>query len=127
MNQERSKRLGEFLRAQREELGLSARHLARAVGVRDSTIMRLERGAYAAPAADKLARIAEQLKLELADVFALAEYIVPSSLPTLPNYLRLRYPDLDPKAIDELQKHLKQLLDRLAGPTGPEVLRGEGR
>jgi transcriptional regulator with XRE-family HTH domain len=114
MNQERSKRLGEFLRARREELGLSARHLARAVGVRDSTIMRLERGAYAAPAADKLARITEHLKLELADVFALAEYVVPSSLPSLPHYLRLRYPSLEREAIDELHKHLQQLLRALA-------------
>jgi len=114
MNQERSKRLGEFLRARREELGLSARHLARAVDVRDSTIMRLERGAYTAPAADKLARIAEHLKLELADVFALAEYAVPSSLPALPHYLRLRYPSLERQAIDELHEHLQQLLEALA-------------
>ena len=113
MNQERSKRLGEFLRARREELGLSARHLARAVGVRDSTIMRLERGAYAAPAADKLARIAEQLKLELADVFALAEYVVPSSLPALPHYLKLRYPALRDGHVDELHDHLKKLLSSL--------------
>ena len=113
MNQERSKRLGEFLRARREELGLSARHLARAVGVRDSTIMRLERGAYVAPAADKLARIAGQLKLELADVFALAEYAVPSALPSLPHYLRLRYPSLEREAIDELHDHLKTLLSSL--------------
>ena len=116
MNQERSKRLGEFLRARREELGLSARHLARAVGVRDSTIMRLERGAYAAPAADKLARIAEQLKLELADVFALAEYAVPSSLPALPHYLILRYPELQAEAIDELHEHLQRLLGPVRSP-----------
>jgi len=110
MNQERSKHLGEFLRARREELGLSARHLARAVGVRDSTIIRLERGAYAAPAADKLARIAGQLKVDLADVFALAEYVVPSSLPALPHYLALRYPELQREAIDELHEHLERLL-----------------
>jgi len=123
MNQERSKRLGEFLRARREELGLSARRIARAVGVRDSTIMRLERGAYAAPAADKLARIAEQLKLDLADVFALAGYAVPSSLPALPHYLKLRYPALHDRHIDELHNHLNELLSSLGAelvvvPTG---------
>jgi transcriptional regulator with XRE-family HTH domain len=123
MNQERSKRLGEFLRARREELGLSARHIARAVGVRDSTIMRLERGAYAAPAADKLARVAEHLKLELADVFALAEYAVPRSLPSLPHYLKLRYPSLERAAIDELHEHLQQLLGSLSDET--ELLIGE--
>jgi transcriptional regulator with XRE-family HTH domain len=113
MNQERAKRLGQFLRARREELGLSARHLARAVGVRDSTIMRLERGAYAAPAADKLARIAGQLGLELADVFALAEYAVPNSFPSLPHYLKLKYPKLEAAAINELHEHLLQLLGEL--------------
>src|SRR4029077_20566389 len=74
MTQERAQRLGSFLRARRLELGLSARHVGRGVNFRDSTIMRLERGCYVAPAADKLARIAEVLRLELADVFVLAEY-----------------------------------------------------
>ncbi len=72
--------------------------------------MRLERGVYAAPAANKLARIAEELVLELADVFALAGYAVPSSLPALPHYLKLRYPELQREAIDELDEHLQQLL-----------------
>jgi len=109
MTPDRAKRLGEFLRARRLELGLSARFVARAVQVRDSTIMRLERGRYAAPAADKLARIAEVLKLDLADVFAIAEYIVPSSLPALPQYLRARYPELTDQAIDQLCASFRHL------------------
>jgi transcriptional regulator with XRE-family HTH domain len=108
VSQDRARHLGQYLRARREKLGLSARGLARAVGVRDSTIHRLEAGAYGAPAADKLARIAEHLKLDLGDVFALAEYIVPSSLPALPHYLRLRYPALTPHAIKALHEHLLQ-------------------
>lgn len=126
MNQEQSKRLGEFLRARREELGYSARHLARAVGVRDSTIMRLERGCYAAPAADKLARIAEELRLELADVFALAEYVVPSRLPALPHYLKVRYPVLGREAIEELTDHLERLMSVLADPQ-PQEAASRGR
>jgi|HubBroStandDraft_1064217.scaffolds.fasta_scaffold26197_2 transcriptional regulator with XRE-family HTH domain len=110
MNPERAQRLGEFLRARRIELGLSARQVARTVDVRDSTIMRLERGAYAAPAADKLARVAGALKLELADVFALAGYVVPKSLPALPHYLKVRYPELADEAIGELHEHLNQLM-----------------
>ncbi len=108
VNQDRARRLGEFLRARREDLGLSARALARAVGVRDSTILRLEAGSYLAPAADKLARIAEQLKLDLADVFAMANYVIPRSLPSLPEYLRLRYPTLTPEAIEALNNLLRQ-------------------
>jgi transcriptional regulator with XRE-family HTH domain len=110
MNQDRAQRLGEFLRARRIELGLSARQVARTVDVRDSTIMRLERGTYAAPAANKLARIAEALELDLADVFSLAGYVVPSSFPALPHYLKVRYPELGDEAIGQLHEHLNQLM-----------------
>lgn len=110
MNPERAKRLGAFLRARREDLGFSARHVARAVGVRDSTIMRLERGAYAAPAPDKLARIAKVLELDLSDVFAIAQYAVPDRFPSLPHYLRIRYPSLSEEAVDELREHLEHLI-----------------
>jgi transcriptional regulator with XRE-family HTH domain len=108
VSQDHTRRLGQYLRARREELGLSARAVARAVGVRDSTILRLEAGVYGAPAADKLARIAEQLKLDLADVFALANYVVPTSLSSLPHYLSLRYPTLTPQAIVALENLLIQ-------------------
>jgi len=103
-----TRRLGQYLRARREELGLSARALARAVDVRDSTILRLETGTYAAPAADKLARIAAHLKLDLADVFAMADYVVPEALPSLPHYLRLRYPTLTQEAIEALHELLRR-------------------
>jgi phage terminase Nu1 subunit (DNA packaging protein) len=83
--------------------------------------MRLERGCYVAPAADKLARIAEVLRLELADVFALAEYVIPSSLPELPHYLRARYPKLTEQAIDELHQHLEELVSRLQVQTPREA------
>jgi transcriptional regulator with XRE-family HTH domain len=109
MSEERARQLGEYLRARREELGLSARAVARAVDVRDSTILRLEAGTYAAPAADKLARIAQLLKLDLADVFAMANYVVPDSLPSLPHYLSIRYPKLPPEAVEALQDHLIDL------------------
>ena len=120
MNPERAQRLGSFLRQRREELGMSARMLARLVDVRDSTIMRLERGVYAAPAADKLARIAEVLELELADVYALAQYVIPSSLPSFPHYLVSRYPLLPQEAVVELQEHF----DSLAEHHGSDLTQG---
>ena len=119
MNPQRAKRLGDFLRARRLELGLSARYLARAVHVRDSTIVRLERGRFAAPAADKLARIAEVLHLDLADVFAVAEYVIPSSLPALPIYLRIRYPELTEPAITEICEHFTTLVGQLHPQLAP--------
>jgi transcriptional regulator with XRE-family HTH domain len=106
MSQDDAHRLGLYIRARREELGLSARRVARAVDVQDSTIHRLEAGVYAKPSASKLARLAEYLDLDLADLFAMADYAVPDSLPSLPEYLRLRYPALTSGAIESLNDHL---------------------
>src|SRR4051794_28209122 len=69
-----AKELGQQLRTRREELGLSLRQLEKLTDVDNGTIARIEQGAFAAPAPDKLARITEALDLSLADVFALAEY-----------------------------------------------------
>jgi transcriptional regulator with XRE-family HTH domain len=112
MNPQRAKELGKYLRNRREALGFSARHVAREVGVRDSTIMRLERGTYAAPAADKLAKIADVLKLDLSDVYTMAQYAVPSTLPGFALYLKSRYPQLTHEAIHELDEHFKSLVNR---------------
>ena len=105
--QPRTRRLGAFLRDRRVELKLSIREVARTAHVENSTILRLERGEYAAPSANKLARIAEVLTLNLADVFAMAGYVVPSSLPNFPNYLRLRYPELTEEAIAKLDREFE--------------------
>ena len=110
MNHQKAERLGHFLRDRRLDLGFSARHVAREVGVDDSTINRLEQGRYRAPSPAKLSRISDVLKLGLADVFALAGYATPSILPSLTNYLRLRYPELNEEAIEELQQHFATVI-----------------
>jgi transcriptional regulator with XRE-family HTH domain len=99
---QRAQELGRYLRTRREELGLSAKGLARQVGLPDSTVVRLEQGLFAAPRPDKLSRIAEALGLSLADVFAFAEYVVPGDLPSFHPYLVSKYPDMPQGAINEL-------------------------
>jgi transcriptional regulator with XRE-family HTH domain len=121
MDQEQAKELGQRLRARREELGLSLRQLAEQADMNDATIVRIEQGAFAAPAPDKLARIAEALGLSLADVFALAEYAVPDDLPSFQPYLRSKYRDMPREAVDDLNKAFDRIVRKHGyDPAGPQ-------
>src|SRR5262245_57681731 len=83
MDSDKAKKLGEYLRQQREAKGVSARSVATVVGVDIAQIVRLEQGVVASPKADVLAAIVEYLNLPLADVFGLAGYTLPKELPSL--------------------------------------------
>jgi len=109
----RSVALGALLRQKREALGYSMTQLAKAAGLPDSTVLRFERGLFAAPRPDKLARFARLLGIRLADLYAQAGYIVPDELPSFASYLRTRYPTLPVKAAAELEKHFDELVKRL--------------
>lgn len=120
MNPKQAKELGRQLRARREELGLSLRDLEKLTDVDNGTIVRIEQGAFAAPAPDKLSRIADALKLSLADVFALAEYSTPNALPSFAPYLRTKYRDLPVPAVEELERSFKRIAKRHGyDPAGP--------
>jgi len=120
MNPEKAQELGRRLRNRREQLGLSVRDLEGMADVDNGTIVRIEQGAFAAPRPDKLSRIADALALPLADVFALAEYVVPDELPTFAPYLRAKYRALPAKALAELERHFDDLSARYGlDPAGP--------
>jgi transcriptional regulator with XRE-family HTH domain len=120
MNKEQAKRLGRWLRAKRQEAGLSTIQLGKQAGMSDATIGRIERGAFQAPAPDKLARIAEALDIELADVYAMAEYAVPAGLPSFQPYLRRKYRDMPAKAVQELDQAFAQIAKKHGyDPDGP--------
>lgn len=86
----------------------------------DATIIRIERGDFGAPAPDKLSRIAEALELPLADVFALADYVVPTDLPSFQPYLRSRYRGMPDEAIDDLDKAFARIVRKHGyQPDGP--------
>lgn len=119
-----AKKLGRQLRKRRDQLGLSLRQLERLADVDNGTIARIEQGAFAAPAPDKLARIADALGLSLADVFALADYAVPGDLPSFQPYLRTKYRDMPPEAVDDLNKAFARIARKHGyDPEGPQ--RGE--
>jgi transcriptional regulator with XRE-family HTH domain len=117
-----AKELGRLLRERRQELGLSTIQLAKQVGTTDGTITRIEQGLFTAPAPDKLSRIAEALGLSLADVFGLAEYAVPSDLPSFRPYLRAKYRSLPSEAVEQLERSFTRLAKRHGfgfEPAGP--------
>jgi transcriptional regulator with XRE-family HTH domain len=109
MNQVQAKSLGQLLRRRRREMGLSKRRLAALTGMGDSTIVRLEQGRFTAPSPAKLSRLAEALRLPIADLFALAGYLIPAGLPSFDAYLQAKYPALPRSAAVELRNHFKRL------------------
>ena len=120
MTPEQAATLGRTIRQRRHACGLSTRALATLVGVNMTTIVRIEGGQFAAPRPDLLSAIAEALDLPMADVFALADYIVPSELPTPKPYLRAKYPTLPSEAIDQVDRYITNLARKhgvsLSGP-----------
>jgi transcriptional regulator with XRE-family HTH domain len=124
MEELRAKELGDFLHAKRIEKGLSIRELGRLTGMSDTTVLRIEQGTFIVPAPDKLARIADILGLELADVFGLARYVAPTQLPTWRPYLRTKYSQLPTEAVDELESFFSYLQSKYgakaAGPMNGE-------
>lgn len=124
MNQRQAKRLGKWLRLRRQEAGLSTIQLAKQAGTTDGTITRFEQGAIAAPDPHKLSRIAEALSVSLADVYSMADYAVPSDLPSFQPYLRGKYRDMSAEAIGDLEQAFKRIIKKHGyepdGPTGGE-------
>src|SRR3972149_7085392 len=96
---EQARALGRFLKERRTALGLSTRALAARSGVDMATVVRLEQGAFVEPRPDPLRVIAKALGVSLADVFALADYVVPSELPTFTPYLRAQIRSLSRQGI----------------------------
>jgi len=112
MEPDRATALGHVLRARREELGLSTRQLSAQAGVNDVTIVRIERGEFAAPRPDKLSRLTDALGLRLADIFAMADYVAPTQLPTLAPYLQAKYPGLPDDAVAAIGRYAARTAKR---------------
>jgi transcriptional regulator with XRE-family HTH domain len=103
--------LGEYIRAQREGLGISQRRLAARAGIHHSYLARMEAGDYARPAPAVLHRIAEALDLEPEDLFALAGHTIPHELPSFAPYLRAKY-DIPDLAAQELADYFRYMTER---------------
>ena len=112
MGPQQAKRLGTAIRRARVAAALSQNKLAELANehtrradptstLRNSTILRLERGEILAPRPDLLAAIASVLDVDAADYFTLAGYTTPAELPDIDVYLRAKYPTLRKRDIKE--------------------------
>ena len=109
MKPDQAKELGQLLKARREKCGLSTHRLAHAAEMDQATISRLEAGSITAPRPDKLSRIAQVLGITGSDIFALADYTVPSDLPSLRPYLQSKYSGLLADDIDKIEVYVRRL------------------
>ena len=105
------------LRKAREEQGLSSRKLAELTGLHHSFLSKLEAGAYETVSPETLMTLAETLNLASADLFSLAGYRLPTSLPSFGPYLRTRYGEELSEADRSALTHLFDAL--LAGREHP--------
>jgi transcriptional regulator with XRE-family HTH domain len=103
--------LGNYVRATREAAGWSLRRLAAATGVNPTWLMRLERGQYHSPDPRLLARLAQALGIDTADLFLAADYRGSDGLPGFAPYLRAKY-ELPPEAVDQLAAHFDLINER---------------
>jgi len=122
LTESQARRLGQFLKQQRETRGLGIRGLGAASGVNVSTIVSLERGDILAPQPDTLKALAVALEVGVSDLFAVAGWLPANELPALKPYLRAKYRHLDEAALSELERYAEQLTRRYGGqgPTGRE-------
>lgn len=115
--------LGQRIRETREEAGLSARGLEEECGLDHSFISKLEKGKYQSVSIKSLTALAGALDLPIEDLYTLAGYQVPDSLPSFGPYLRARYGEELP---DGARAALNELFDTLSrNYSGSEVVDDE--
>jgi len=100
-DQGESNQLGNFVREQRERLGLSQRELATRAGVDNSYVSYLERGKYKDASQRILRQLAEALEVDPEDLYVVSGYVTPQSLPGFAAYLRAKY-EMSDEAAREL-------------------------
>lgn len=100
-----STQIGSALRRSRLARGLTLRQVARAAGVCDTTVLRLERNEIARPSADVLSRVSQVLEVSRDAISSSGT----SEGDDLARALRTRYASLD----DATVVRIVDLLDRL--------------
>lgn len=109
MTEKEREALAKLLRERRLELQLSARELARRIGIDNATVVLLEQGKIAQPRVETIRALARGLELPLADIYAAANWLPESALPSLRPYMRAKYTDLPDEALAEVQAFVEEL------------------
>lgn len=124
MNLIQAKNLASLVRLRRIELHLSASEVARRAGVATATVTRLEQQVIANPVPENIKAIGKVLGLPDADLFAAAGWVPEGELPGLGVYLKVKYHDIPPEGLADVEEHFKSIASRygskLAGPIDAE-------
>ena len=104
--------LGDTIYQAREGKQISTTELATRVGVHKSAMARIQLGEIKQPRPALLARIAEELDLNVGELYALAGYQTVDQLPDLKGWINIKHRSLPPEAAEELEGHLNYLVDK---------------
>ncbi len=110
VDEKQAKQFGHRLKQLRTNGGLSLRQLRDLTGIDDGLLSKMESGQIASPNPDKLHRLSEALGVPLADLYTMAAYELPTELPSPAPYLRAKYGDLPPEAVDALSDEISRVL-----------------
>ena len=116
MSPHEATQLGQHIRQLREARGMSQAALARAIGVPNTTVNRIESGFIESPSRDKLARLAEALEVDLEELMV-HHPTVAAGLPGFEIYLRAKT-GMSEEAIAEAAAFMADLEKRDGGPDG---------
>jgi transcriptional regulator with XRE-family HTH domain len=107
--------LGKYIHERRSALGMSLRDLESLSGLSRGALSQIEKGLRGAKP-EKLQRIAEALRVDYEDLYAVSGIPRPEKLPELDAYLRTRYRD-ELTATDRrsLERYFVELRDKKRG------------
>jgi len=126
MNNDTARTFGEYIKRLRQRQNLSMRGLASEAGIDSGALSRIEHGKIGTPQPDTLKALATALQVSLADVFAMAGYVVPYDLPSITPYLHARYSHLPEDTLTSIDDYLNKLIDEHGlDPSGPRDLEDE--
>lgn len=112
MTSKQAEELGAYIRKARQDRHVSARAVARDIGIDAAQVLRLERGEVAAPQGTVLGGLAASLRIPINDLLTLAGYPTSRTLPTIEPYLRAKYPRLTAADVDTVAALVQRLNDR---------------
>lgn len=115
----RLQQLATTLEERREELGLSAREVARRADVDVMTYRRLEKAEHSKPSTSVLEAVAEALDLPVSDLFAILDWLPKDELPSLTPYLRTKYTNMPDEAVREMSDYFQLLSKKYKISDGP--------
>jgi len=109
MTDPQARRLGGLIKKYRDRRQLTLAQLEELSGIPDSWLFHLEKGHYSSPPPDRLAKLAEVLDIDAAEIDRLSSDHLADSLPGTRVYFRSKE-KLGPEALDELDKAVQRIL-----------------